>query len=332
MSAQNRKQADGSACWYCGSDAQGRRTSVREMYFGSRQRFDYLECADCRSWRIETIPSDLSRHYPKDYGAHGSPAAVGKRARGPRQWVRVLRTDARIGRFGPAAAKWVENAYRELSPYPWRWLRMAGVNRDASILDVGCGNGSLLRALHAEGFNDLTGIDRFYPAECRLPGLTLRVGDVFDVHGRFNLVMLHHSLEHMPEPIEVLRQSKQLLEPDGTLLVRVPLADCVAHREYGEHWFQIDAPRHLAVPSVHGMFAIAERLGLEPVEVDFDSSATQFEASEGYRHDVPLVEQRRRHQDASALRSASMAFKARSEALNRMHLGDMAAFLFRSKD
>ena len=89
---------------------------------------------------------------------------------------------------------------------------------------------------------------------------------------------------------------------------------------------------HLSVPSVHGMYAIGERLGLDPVEVDFDSSAAQFEASEGYRNDVSLVEQRRRREDAAAAGSTSLAFKIRSKALNRMHLGDMAAFLFRSND
>lgn len=59
---------------------------------------------------------------------------------------------------------------------------------------------------------------------------------------------------------------------------------------------------------------------------------SQFEASEGYRNDVSLVEQRRRRREAGATATSSPTFKARAEALNRMHLGDMAAFLFRSKD
>lgn len=177
----------------------------------------------------------------------------------------------------------------------------------------------------------MKGIDRFYPAPTRLPGLAIDVGDVFDVDGCFDLVMLHHSLEHMPEPFRVLQRSISLLNPDGALLVRVPLADCVAHREYGEHWFQIDAPRHLAIPSVHGLSSLADRLGLEPQALDFDSSETQFETSEGYKKDMPLVEQRRRAKDGAAAADgeSTKAWMARAEALNTMHLGDMAAFLFR---
>lgn len=303
------------------------------MYFGSRERFGYIDCSACHSLFIENIPSDLDRHYPNAYGAHRSPVASPKRVSGPRQWARILRTEARLGRLGSTVERWVSERYRGLSPYPWRWMRMAGIGRRSAILDVGCGNGSLLRAMHAEGFDNLHGVDLFYPAETKMPGLVIRTGDVFDVQGRFDLVMLHHSLEHMPEPFEVLRQAMKLLRPGGRLLVRVPLADCVAHREYGDDWYQIDAPRHLAVPSVHGMFALAERVGLVPLALDFDSSEAQFEKSEGYRNDIPLVEQRRNARvEPTADSGGSLRdWRERAEALNKMHLGDMAAFLFAAK-
>ena len=72
-SERSPDQAVASACRYCASDAGGRRTSVREMYFGSQERFVYIECAVCRSWCIATIPADMRRYYPREYGAHRSP-------------------------------------------------------------------------------------------------------------------------------------------------------------------------------------------------------------------------------------------------------------------
>lgn len=331
--ATTRSSGSGTrfACWYCGSGAGGKRVPVREMYFGSKESFDYIECSACRSWCIERIPEDLARHYPKEYGAHRSPHATQQRSTGLRQWARCVRTDARIGRFGAGIANRVEENYADLSPYPWRWMQMAGVGRHSAILDVGCGNGSLLRMLQAEGFNRLRGIDRFYPGETKLPGLTIGIGDVFDVQGQYDLVMLHHSLEHMPSPHEVLSRAKRLLLPGGALLVRVPLADCYAHRVYGEHWFQIDAPRHLAIPSVHGMLALARRIGMTPIAVDFDSRATQFTVSEAYRDGVSLTEQRRRRSEAGGRESRTDLDELERQAaeLNTVHLGDMAAFLLR---
>jgi SAM-dependent methyltransferase len=321
------------ACWYCGGAASVRSLLVEEMYFGSREKFEYHECGTCRSLFIRDVPADLSRHYPVAYGAHHKRTADTARASGPRRWARILRTQARLGRWGESVAGWVDQRYKHLEPYPWRWLRTAGVHRHSRILDVGCGNGTLMRALHAEGFTHLVGIDKFFPDEAQLPGLELLRGEISRVKGSFDLVMLHHSLEHMPNPAAVVAAACRLLSASGTLLLRVPIADCVAHREFGTHWFQLDAPRHLSVPSLHGLHALGERLSLAPFAVEFDSTATQFEISAGYREGISLDRQRRMPVDGSAQTVvARRTLEERSRVLNMLHLGDMAAVYFRPRD
>jgi len=48
----------------------------------------------------------------------------------------------------------------------------------------------------------------------------------------------------MPNPRNVFEKISGLLSDEGTLLIRIPVMDCFAWKEYGVNWFQLDAPRH----------------------------------------------------------------------------------------
>jgi hypothetical protein len=104
--------------------------------------------------------------------------------------------------------------------------------------------------------------------------------------------MLHHSFEDMPDPLAVLKDIKRLCAPRGVVLIRLPVAGCLAWKEYGVDCYQIDAPRHLVIPSRKGMEILAERAGLHLFRVDFDSDERQFCCNEQYRQGIPLKDPR----------------------------------------
>jgi hypothetical protein len=72
---QNQNPAsNGLICRACNSSLlDARRHQVREMFFGSREQFCYVECPSCGSLQIEQIPTDLSRFYPTNYYAQTAP-------------------------------------------------------------------------------------------------------------------------------------------------------------------------------------------------------------------------------------------------------------------
>src|SRR5689334_22499774 len=52
-------------CEFCGSSGFVSHR-VREMMYGFRDEFEYLECKSCGCLRIASVPDDLARFYPSD--------------------------------------------------------------------------------------------------------------------------------------------------------------------------------------------------------------------------------------------------------------------------
>jgi 2-polyprenyl-3-methyl-5-hydroxy-6-metoxy-1,4-benzoquinol methylase len=61
----------------------------------------------------------------------------------------------------------------------------------------------------------------------------------------FEVITMWHSLEHVHEPLTVLREALTLLVPGGKLIVAAPNLESWAFRRFGPAWFGLDLPRHL---------------------------------------------------------------------------------------
>lgn len=106
--------------------------------------------------------------------------------------------------------------------------------RAAAVLEVGCGDGTLLRHLRDAGFADVFGIDPSLPAAADT-GLPLTRGffpQDLPAERRdrgHDLIVLRHVLEHIEAPVTFLRELAQRLTPAGELWIEVPdLASTVA--------------------------------------------------------------------------------------------------------
>ncbi|QDH78214.1 hypothetical protein FKX85_03825 [Echinicola soli] len=49
-----------AACKLCGNNGGNKVHEVREMMFGTRDKFSYLECGKCHSIQNFTIPDNLA--------------------------------------------------------------------------------------------------------------------------------------------------------------------------------------------------------------------------------------------------------------------------------
>lgn len=327
------------ACQLCGSNGPHQIIPVREMYFGTRELFDYFVCASCGTLQIIDVleGEELMRFYPSDYYSY-------KVAPQPPifRWL-----TAQEDRFELHTGGWPVGALVAALPSGLRGLigthdasgdvvRMLGrmrVGRHARILDVGCGGGALLDRLASIGFGNLFGADPFMAADGETArGVPLMKRDLSEVTGEFNCIMFNHSLEHVPDPVATLKAASERLAPEGICLVRLPTTSSDVWERYQANWMNIDAPKHIVIPSREGMAIAAERVGLRIEKTFDDSTSGSFIGSEANRRDVALTE----------LKSFGEIFRMfgfrqiwewerRAKKLNQQGRGDQTGFVLRAK-
>ena len=112
--------------------------------------------------------------------------------------------------------------------------------RDAALVDVGCGTGSILRALRGLGFTDLHGLELSEYAVTRLSneGIPMSQGTLLNMpfpDGRFDAVIASEVLEHVIRRRRFLRELTRIVKPNGVVLIFVP----------DDYLGPIDEPEHV---------------------------------------------------------------------------------------
>lgn len=318
-------------CKICGNTEENRTHRVREMMFGLRDEFTYLECARCGCVQLLGPPADMARYYPPNYYSFSiSPLAMFNHP------VKNV-----VKRFRHTYAVTNRGALGKIlyarSPDPVvRTLAGTGVTKRSRIVDVGCGSGLLLYILKNAGFHNVLGIDPFIESTIKYKnGLVIRKESIHDLGGQWDLVMLHHAFEHVPDPIETLQSVHRVLADGGMCLIRVPIASSYAWQAYGTNWVQLDAPRHFFLHTVESMRVAAAQAGLSLERVAYDSTEFQFWGSEQYVQDIPLESDRSySHNPAKSPFSPEqiVAYRRRAQELNEQQLGDQGVFYLRKGD
>jgi SAM-dependent methyltransferase len=139
----------------------------------------------------------------------------------------------------------------------------------SSVLDFGAGVGHLVNALRAMGIAaegvEASTVGR--AAARRLYSLELHSGLSADLSGRFQLVTLIHSLEHVVEPVATLKKIAGLLELKGAVFIEVPHAGSIEMWRPRRRREILDLPHHLYHFDPRTLFRVVECAGLRVVEV-----------------------------------------------------------------
>ncbi|MBI2888047.1 MAG: class I SAM-dependent methyltransferase [Chloroflexi bacterium] len=116
--------------------------------------------------------------------------------------------------------------------YAWVAQHLTGMDvaPDATIIDIGCGTGRMLRELAAAGFKNLSGTD-FSTACVELskkaaPHATIWRHNVLEgPAGRFDVALLTEVIEHVTDPVLALQNVAASLADGGHLLLTFPNQD-----------------------------------------------------------------------------------------------------------
>jgi len=95
------------------------------------------------------------------------------------------------------------------------------------VLDIGCGDGALVRTLQEFGAKP-TGIDldpegaQFVERTYGIPVVVAPFETSQLAEGQFDAIVATHVIEHMFEPVEVMQQIRRLLKPNGLVVLETP--------------------------------------------------------------------------------------------------------------
>lgn len=193
-----------------------------------------------------------------------------------------------------------------------RFLQSAGLlPQNARVLDVGCGEGSILRQIHVTRPDiHAVGVEMYKPfADFARTYAQVPIYPVLDelpegeAGPTYDLVILSHVLEHVPDPPKFMAELATYLKPTGRLFIDVPdvtkyhwLADLhIAHiyhfsratlartaEKAGLHTTQIEIHKPPKLPScIRAVFAgapVGERVTVEPDPAEDAATAEHIRA------------------------------------------------------
>ena len=312
-------------CRICNNERNNSEISAQEMMYGIREKFNYFKCSNCGCLQIENVPTDIAKYYPANYYSFNN-VTEKKDFKISLKKIRdrfAVSDKGIVGRF----LYWLRPNNR------LRSLAKLDLQANTRILDVGCGSGSLLRSLQAIGFKNLSGVDPLISEDIHLGnGLSIKNKKLLNVGGIWDVVMFHHSFEHLLDQLGTLNDVKNILDDNGICLIRTPVVTSFAWNHYGVNWVQLDAPRHFYLHSIQSMSILARRAGFYIERTAYDSDSVQFWGSELYSKDIPLVDSSTGKPNSKAAfftRSELKKYSVQAEKLNAAKNGDQAVFYLR---
>jgi len=163
--------------------------------------------------------------------------------------------------------------------YDGKYFNHVPVVPGGRYLDVGSGDGSNVAALGKLGMLAEGVEPRAAAAEyCRAGGLNVRTGTLEEAtfpDDSFDCLSLNHVLEHVPEPIDLIRECRRVLKPGGTLFVGVPNFRALMRNVVGKTWIGLDPPRHLHQFQEDSLRSVFEKAGMRVESIESES-LTEF--------------------------------------------------------
>lgn len=241
-----------SACLICNSAAF---TPLFEgsdrLYHTTQKPFSVVRCNGCGLLRLHPAPApaELPGYYPANYWFDPGETTAGRLEEAYRRLV--LRDHVAF----------VEGALR-------------ATTARGPLLDAGCGGGLFLGIMRQRGFR-VVGLDISREAASiayhrqQVPAVAALLENAPFAPQSVAALSMFHVLEHLYDPRAYLTIARDLLKPDGRLIVQVPNAASWQFRFLGRRWNGVDIPRHIFNFRAADLEALIRSCGFEIVRRKF---------------------------------------------------------------
>lgn len=150
-----------------------------------------------------------------------------------------------------------KNEFQAVNTKPWNLRLINKVKKyktSGDLLEIGCNSGDFLDVAKAEGFNCLgVEIDDVAAKAGIGMGRNMIQGDALqiDFGKKYDVIVLNHVLEHIPQINEVPKRLSALLKDDGVVIINVPNISGLIVRIMKQNWCQMAPFTHLWFLSRH---------------------------------------------------------------------------------
>lgn len=144
--------------------------------------------------------------------------------------------------------------------------------KSVRICDVGCGPGTLLGEAKRRGYR-VFGVEPNKKCHKFLKDKEIDYTEEYfplkrPIEKKFDCVFLLNALEHMPDPLMVVREAKKMLDPGGIIYISVPQIDALVNRVMHEKAGVFAGHSHIQFFSINTLSSFMEKSGFEVMEYE----------------------------------------------------------------
>ena len=271
-----------AACPFCGKNGEFLYTGVADWLYAVPGSWGTRKCSSCEVIWLD--PQPVAKEIPKLYSSYCTHDASPSLTRiGQLQQEVSQCALARLGYPVDAPKKLIPQLLSHL-PFAKRVAALSVLDLPASergtLLDVGCGNGEFMGRMHSFGWN-VSGLD-FDPSAAsyaRGQGLDVRYGTIADLPDsvRYDVIVLSHVIEHVSDPVDLLRECGKRLQPGtGRLVISTPNINSLGHASFKDDWRGLEVPRHFILYSPAGLRECVARAGLTLRSISTETRLAQM--------------------------------------------------------
>ena len=264
-------------CILCAAKGDQLYTELVDWLFGVSGKWNIRRCSNCDiAWLDpQPVPKDIPALYSR-YLTH----AVGESS----TWLGRLQratTQCALVREGYPLERPKRILPRLLAKLPGskRYAKLSVLSLNPTnpgrLLDVGCGNGEFIARMRLLGWR-VSGVDPDPTAVAcgRSQGLEIFTGTIADVPevAQYDVVALNHVIEHVVDPVNLLRECRTRLRPHGgRLIITTPNLGSLGHRWFKKHWRGLEVPRHFTIFSPRGLRNCIQQAGLSVLSMSTET-------------------------------------------------------------
>jgi 2-polyprenyl-3-methyl-5-hydroxy-6-metoxy-1,4-benzoquinol methylase len=267
-----------ATCPNCGALGEIAYAKLVDRLFGAEGEWSLSRCGSERCGLYWVAPSLSAEELRKAYATYYTHKSSSPPATSARRVYHQLTAGYLRAKFGYCDSPKLGN-YSTLWPLlyllPLRrerearnimWLKQKARGR---LLDVGCGSGDWMERMRELGW-EVEGLDFDASAVevARNKGCVVKLGSLEEIgypSECFDAIVLNHVIEHVPNPLDTVKECRRILRKGGKLLIATPNTNSLGHRIFKTDWRGLEPPRHLHIFNPQAMGEMLRRAGFSRI-------------------------------------------------------------------